>query len=53
VDAAFQVGEQILLRSAGTPEHPQFTESAPDRHTISWAAGLAGILPFFRQLGEL
>jgi serine/threonine protein kinase len=49
--AAERVGTQILLRSAGTPNHPVFAPG-PDDSGAGWAAGLAGLLPLFRRLAN-
>jgi tRNA A-37 threonylcarbamoyl transferase component Bud32 len=48
--AAQDVAVHMLLRSSGPPGHPVFTEQGPDRSNASWAAGLAGLLAFFRRL---
>ncbi len=50
-DAAERAGVQILLRSAGTPGHPIFPAD-PNHSSAGWAAGLAGILSFFRRLAR-
>jgi lantibiotic modifying enzyme len=47
--AAERAGVQILLRSAGTPNHPIFPAS-PGHSSTGWAAGLAGLLSYFRRL---
>jgi tRNA A-37 threonylcarbamoyl transferase component Bud32 len=47
LDAAYDVAAHMLRRSAGPPV---FTDSAPDCFSASWAAGLAGMLTFFRRL---
>ena len=49
--AAERAGVQILLRSAGTPSHPIFPAS-PGHSSTGWAAGLAGLLSFFRRLAR-
>lgn len=49
--AAERAGVQILLRSAGTPSHLIFPAS-PDQSSTGWAAGLAGLLSFFRRLAR-
>lgn len=48
--AAQEVGRQVLLRSGGRPGHPVFARDPADRGGVSWAFGLAGLLPFFRRL---
>jgi hypothetical protein len=50
--AAYDVAVRMLLRGAGPPEHPMFTEDSPGEGSASWALGVAGILGFFRQLRE-
>lgn len=50
--AAQNIGRQILLRSGGPPGHPLFTRNSTDHSGISWAFGIAGILPFFRRLAH-
>jgi serine/threonine protein kinase len=49
--AAERAGVQILLRSAGTPSHPIFPAS-PGHSGTGWAAGLVGLLSFFRRLAR-
>lgn len=51
-DAAGQVADHLLLRSAGTPAHPVFTEPSRDSRAASWAIGIAGFLAFFRRLAN-
>lgn len=48
--AADRIADHLLLRSAGSPEHPVFTEASPGRCDPAWASGIAGILAFFRRL---
>ncbi|HEY2575059.1 MAG TPA: class IV lanthionine synthetase LanL [Streptosporangiaceae bacterium] len=50
LEAAYDVAAHMLRRSAGPPGRPVFTESDPDSFSASWAAGLAGMLTFFRRL---
>lgn len=49
--AAERAGVQILLRSAGTPGHP-ILPASPGHSSTGWAAGLAGVLSFFRRLAR-
>ena len=49
--AAERAGVQILLRSAGPPSHLIFPAS-PSHSSTGWAAGLAGLLSFFRRLAR-
>ncbi|MEV5704957.1 class IV lanthionine synthetase LanL [Actinoallomurus sp. NPDC052274] len=52
-DAARDVGTHLLLRNAGSPEHPRFfAAGAPPDRALSWAHGLTGILMFFRRLAH-
>lgn len=48
--AALRVGSHLLLRSAGPAEHPMFLDPAPLEGSLSWSAGLSGILAFVRRL---
>lgn len=48
-DEARRVGIHILMRGAGTPTHPSFGEQITEGYEASWAAGLAGLLAFFRR----
>jgi hypothetical protein len=50
--AAHDIGRQMLLRSGGPPGHPVFAQDPADRSGISWAFGIAGLLPFFRRLAR-
>jgi tRNA A-37 threonylcarbamoyl transferase component Bud32 len=50
LDAAYDVAAHMLRRSAGPPGRPVFAESGPESFSASWAAGLAGLLTFFRRL---
>jgi hypothetical protein len=49
--AAERAGIQILLRSAGTPSH-LILPAGPGHSSTGWAAGLAGVLSFFRRLAR-
>lgn len=49
--AAERAGVQILLRSAGTPSH-LIIPATPGQSGTGWAAGLAGLLSFFRRLAR-
>jgi hypothetical protein len=49
--AAELAGVQILLRSGGTPSHPIIPVRA-SQSSAGWAAGLAGLLSFFRRLAH-
>jgi hypothetical protein len=51
-DGARQSGVQLLLRSAGTTEHPIAVEADQDGRGGSWAFGTAGTLSFFRRLAR-
>lgn len=51
-DAATAAGVQMLLRGAGTREHPLFVEDDPDQNSASWAFGVAGILGYFRRISR-
>jgi serine/threonine protein kinase len=52
-EAAHRAGIHLLLRSAGPPGHPLFTDTeSPEGLDGSWAAGAAGLLGFFRRLAR-
>jgi tRNA A-37 threonylcarbamoyl transferase component Bud32 len=51
-DDALKVAAHLLLRSAGPAHHPILTDPAPGSFGASWAAGLAGLLTFFRRLAD-
>jgi hypothetical protein len=51
-DAARAVVAQLLVRSAGTAEHPVFVRDDPGEYSASWAYGLTGILGFFRRMSR-
>jgi tRNA A-37 threonylcarbamoyl transferase component Bud32 len=48
--AAQDVAVHLLLRSSGPSWHPVFAAQGPDERNASWAAGLTGLLAFFRRL---
>jgi tRNA A-37 threonylcarbamoyl transferase component Bud32 len=48
--AAKDVAVHMLLRSSGPLEHPMFSDQRPGGSNASWAAGLTGLLAFFRRL---
>lgn len=50
-ESAHRVAVHLLLRSAGPPGHPAFTDTeSPAGLDASWASGTAGLLGFFRRL---
>jgi hypothetical protein len=49
--AAERAAVQLLLRSGGTPGHLIFPAN-PGHSSAGWAAGLAGVLSFFRRLAR-
>lgn len=48
--AAQDVAVHLLLRSSGPPGHPVFAAQGRGVPNASWAAGLTGLLAFFRRL---
>jgi tRNA A-37 threonylcarbamoyl transferase component Bud32 len=48
--AAQDVGSHLLLRSSGPSGRPAFAAQGPGAPNASWAAGLTGLLAFFRRL---
>jgi serine/threonine protein kinase len=50
--AAYDVARQMLLRSGGSSAHPVFVKGTADPSDITWAFGIAGLLPFFRRLAR-
>lgn len=51
-DAAYDVVVQLLLRSGGTAEHPDFVTGMPGEGSPAWSQGLTGILTFLRRLRD-
>jgi len=50
--AASDAASFLLLRGAGTPARPLLVADSPEDGSASWAFGNAGILAFFRRLGD-
>lgn len=50
--AAHDIARHMLLRAGGSSGHPVFVEDTPDHHAVTWAFGIAGLLPFFRRLAR-
>jgi serine/threonine protein kinase len=50
--AASDAASFLLLRGAGTPTRPLLVADSPEDGSASWAFGNAGILAFFRRLGD-
>ncbi|RJL35276.1 lanthionine synthetase LanC family protein [Bailinhaonella thermotolerans] len=52
LDGAREVVTHLLLRSGGTPDHPDFVNGLPGEGGTSWAQGLTGVLTFLRRLRD-
>jgi len=48
--AASEVAQHMLLRSAGSPGHRTFVTGSAEHSSLGWAFGAAGLLSFFRRL---
>ncbi|MGD0063983.1 MAG: hypothetical protein ABSB76_11150 [Streptosporangiaceae bacterium] len=47
---AAQTGDALAFAAAAARRTRQFAEQGTDRSNASWAAGLTGLLAFFRRL---
>jgi hypothetical protein len=50
--AAERVSTQMLLRSAGPPGYPVFVRESAEHNAAGWAAGVTGLLSFYRRLAR-